>query len=60
MHEWRAASSPTRLRQGEGTSLQPVRLYASTAGLKTQIVGNELWDESSSSRRPHRRSPRWS
>lgn len=46
MHEWRSRDLANTLRQGEGTSLQPVRLYASTAGLKTQIVGKELFDES--------------
>ncbi len=46
MHEWKSRVLADTLRQGEGTSLQPVRFYASTAGLKTQLVGKELFDES--------------
>jgi phage terminase large subunit-like protein len=46
MHEWKSKELADNLRQGEGTSLQPVRLYASTAGLKTQLVGKAMWDES--------------
>ena len=46
MHEWKSRGVADTLRQGEGASLQPVRLYASTAGLKTQFVGRGLWDES--------------
>jgi phage terminase large subunit-like protein len=46
MHEWPSRTLSDTLRQGEGTSLQPARLYASTAGLRSQLVGKELWDES--------------
>jgi phage terminase large subunit-like protein len=46
MHEWKSRDLADTLRQGEGTSLQPIRLYASTAGLKTQHVGKGLFDES--------------
>lgn len=46
MHEWKSRELADTLRQGEGTSLQPIRLYASTAGLKTQFVGKSLFDES--------------
>lgn len=46
MHEWKSRELADTLRQGEGTSLQPIRLYASTAGLKTQHVGKGLFDES--------------
>lgn len=46
MHEWKSRELADNLRQGEGTSLQPMRLYASTAGLKTQAVGKSMWDES--------------
>lgn len=46
MHEWQSKELADNLRQGEGTSLQPIRLYASTAGLKTQEVGKAMWDES--------------
>jgi phage terminase large subunit-like protein len=46
MHEWRSRKIENDLRQGTGTRLQPIELYASTAGLKTNAVGVELWDES--------------
>ncbi len=46
MHEWKDRALADTLRQGEGGSTQPIRLYASTAGLKSQIVGAELFEES--------------
>jgi phage terminase large subunit-like protein len=46
MHEWISLELANTLRQGEGASLQPIRLYASTAGLKSQKVGFGLWEES--------------
>jgi phage terminase large subunit-like protein len=46
MHEWVSTELADTLRQGEGTSLQPIRLYASTAGLKSQKTGWKLWEES--------------
>lgn len=46
MHEWKSRKIENDLRQGTGTRLQPIELYASTAGLKTNLVGVELWDES--------------
>lgn len=46
MHEWRSRIIEETLRQGTGTRLQPIELYASTAGRKTNRVGIELWDES--------------
>ena len=46
MHEWPSTELADTLRQGEGASLQPIRLYASTAGLKSQKVGYGLWEES--------------
>lgn len=46
MHEWVSTELADTLRQGEGTSLQPIRLYASTAGLKSQKTGYGLWEES--------------
>jgi phage terminase large subunit-like protein len=46
MHEWPSTELADTLRQGEGTSLQPIRLYASTAGLKSQKTGFRLWEES--------------
>lgn len=46
MHEWRSREVETTLRQGMGTRLQPIELYASTAGRKTSLTGVELWDES--------------
>ncbi len=47
MHEWRSRDLANTLRQGEGGSTQPIRLYASTAGLKSAAsVGHELYEES--------------
>lgn len=46
MHEWKSRDIENTLRQGTGTRLEPIELYASTAGLKTNPVGIELWDES--------------
>ncbi len=46
MHEWRSRTVETTLRQGTGARLQPMELYASTAGLKTNVTGVTLWDES--------------
>ena len=46
MHEWKSRELADTLRQGEGGSTQPIRLYASTASLKSQIVGHELYEES--------------
>lgn len=46
MHEWRSDDMMTFLRQGTGTRLQPIELYASTAGLKSNATGWALWEES--------------
>lgn len=46
MHEWRSRELETFLRQGTGARLQPIELYASTAGLKSAATGVELFDES--------------
>lgn len=46
MHEWETLDVMNNLRQGTGGRLQPIELYASTAGLKTQQVGLSLWEES--------------
>jgi phage terminase large subunit-like protein len=46
MHEWRSRTIENDLRQGTAAQLEPVELYASTAGLKTNQVGVEIWDES--------------
>jgi|SRR5579871_3012408 len=46
MHEWRSRDLADNLRQGEGPHLQPARLYASTAGLKSQEVGRGMFEES--------------
>lgn len=45
MHEWTTRELADTLRQGEA-SLEPIRLYASTAGLKQQGTGYGLWEES--------------
>lgn len=46
MHEWRSRELSDTLRQGTGARLQPIELYASTAGLATNPVGTELYEES--------------
>lgn len=46
MHEWTSKALMNTLRQGTGTRLQPIELYASTAGPKSAEVGYSLWDES--------------
>lgn len=46
MHEWRSLEIPNTLRQGTGARLAPIEIYASTAGLKTNATGVQLWDES--------------
>lgn len=46
MHEWETTDLATFLRQGTGTRLEPIELYASTAGVKSNRTGWELWEES--------------
>jgi len=46
MHEWETAELAATLRQGTGARLEPIELYASTAGLKTNQTGWDLWEES--------------
>ncbi len=46
MHEWDTLDLSTTLRQGTGARLQPIELYASTAGIKSKLVGFGLWEES--------------
>ena len=46
MHEWKSRKIENDLRQGQGARLQPIALFASTAGLKTNQTGVEIWEES--------------
>lgn len=48
MHEWKSLVIADTLRQGTGGRLQPIELYASTAGRKTSggTVGEQLYEES--------------
>jgi len=46
MHEWESAELASTLRQGTGARLEPIELYASTAGLKSNATGWSLWEES--------------
>jgi len=46
MHEWETTDLAAFLRQGTGTRLEPMELYASTAGVKSNRTGWELWEES--------------
>lgn len=46
MHEWKTLLLMSTLRQGTGTRLQPIELYASTTGPKSAKVGYGLYDES--------------
>nr|WP_286675462.1 terminase TerL endonuclease subunit [Rhizobium sp. CSW-27] len=48
MHEWETPDLANFLRQGTGTRLQPIELYASTAGVKSNRTGWDLWEESQS------------
>jgi phage terminase large subunit-like protein len=47
MHEWTDGTLElsNSLRQGTGARLEPVELYASTAGLKTARTGYGLWEQ---------------
>lgn len=46
MHEWESAELASTLRQGTGARLEPIELYASTAGVKSNETGWSLWEES--------------
>jgi phage terminase large subunit-like protein len=46
IHEWLSRDLADTLREGTGTRLQPIELYASTAGVKTARVGYEWFEES--------------
>lgn len=46
MHEWESAELASTLRQGTGARLEPIELYASTAGVKSNPTGWALWEES--------------
>jgi phage terminase large subunit-like protein len=46
IHEWKTAELATTLRQGTGARLQPIELYASTAGRKQNRTGFEWFEES--------------
>jgi len=46
IHEWLTRVLADTLRQGTATRLQPIELYASTAGVKTARIGYEWFEES--------------
>lgn len=46
MHEWKSRKIEDDLRQGQGARLEPISLFGSSAGLKTNPVGVELFEES--------------
>ncbi|MCT4474207.1 terminase large subunit [Bosea spartocytisi] len=46
IHEWLSRDLADTLREGTGTRLQPIELYASTAGVKTAKVGYDWFEES--------------
>ncbi|WP_279483419.1 terminase large subunit [Aureimonas sp. SK2] len=46
IHEWTTSELAATLRQGTGARLQPIELYASTAGRKASRVGWEWYQES--------------
>jgi phage terminase large subunit-like protein len=48
MHEWETPDLANFLRQGTGARLEPIELYASTAGVKSNKTGWALWEESQS------------
>lgn len=45
IHEWRSRTIEQSLRQGTGARLEPIELYASTTGKKSNAVGVEVWEE---------------
>ncbi len=45
MHEWESRDMEETLRQGTGNRLEPIELYASTAGIKSRKVGYQLFEE---------------
>lgn len=46
IHEWKTRELADNLRQGTGVRLQPIELYASTAGRKQNRTGFEWFEES--------------
>lgn len=46
IHEWKTRELADTLRQGTGARLQPIELYASTAGRKQNRTGYEWFEES--------------
>lgn len=46
IHEWKTRDLADNLRQGTGARLQPIELYASTAGRKQNRTGFEWFEES--------------
>ncbi|MFC5421962.1 terminase large subunit [Bosea eneae] len=46
IHEWLSRDLADTLREGTGARLQPIELYASTAGVKTAKVGYDWFEES--------------
>ncbi|WP_426043691.1 terminase large subunit [Caulobacter sp. DWR3-1-2] len=46
IHEWKSLEISNHLRQGTGGRLQPIELYASTTGKKSNKVGMQVWEES--------------
>lgn len=46
MHEWRSRKIEDDLRQGQGSRTEPIALFGSSAGLKSNPVGVELFEES--------------
>jgi phage terminase large subunit-like protein len=46
IHEWKTRELADTLRQGTGARLQPIELYASTAGRKQNRTGFEWFEES--------------
>ncbi|WP_245269585.1 terminase large subunit [Allorhizobium undicola] len=46
IHEWKTRELADTLRQSSGTRLQPIELFASTAGRKQDLTGYEWYEES--------------
>lgn len=46
IHEWKTRELADTLRQSSGARLQPIELYASTAGRKQDLTGFEWYEES--------------
>ncbi|ACM39168.1 MULTISPECIES: terminase large subunit [Rhizobium/Agrobacterium group] len=57
IHEWKSTELADTLRQSSGARLQPIELYASTAGRKQSLTGYEWYEESVAIMRGEKEDP---